>query len=553
MDKMNLPRGTQRLGLLFLLGLLATPSLGHASNPVGPRADQARAVFAAGQYQQAAKAFEALYAETKEPKYRYNAGIARSRAGHKPEAIFHYSAYLALGGGQISAADTADAQQRLGEAIPGTTSVAVTVAPASALSQATIAIQTNGGPRIEAPLQAFIDQQGVQPGAYLLYLDTRPWTIEITSPGHATKSTRLTLAPGDVSRMISVSLKPDATPITVNLGPDEAVAAGATLTFSSTDGSGAEFEVPATQASVTQGLVPGKYTVKATAPGFRTVERPLIVGHAEHQVNLDLVPDPAATVAVVPQPAPLPLGPEAPAEAVPSLSETDDQNPRARRNLAIVTGVASAGLAGATIGLAIVGHQKFSSTIDRETSVETEAGIEAPIDLSIASDPAAVDQFNAVEAAYPKAELAADMNQAFRLQYAAAGTAGASFGMLVTALTAAKAKTAKAWKVELGLGSALAVGGAVWFGVHQSIFQNQLVGATPQTARYDAYRLHNNVTRQFRGSGLGAALVLGAGSSLVVGSTIGLLVDRKGSKSLRAQVIPSFGRGQAGLSLSGQF
>ena len=147
-------------------------------------------------------------------------------------------------------------QQRLGEAIPGTTSVAVTVAPASALSQATVAIQTNGGPRIEAPLQAFLDQQGVQPGAYLLYLDGRPWTIDISSPGHKTQSTRLTLAPGDTSRMVSVSLKPDATPITVNLGPADAVAAGASLTFSSTNGSGEVFEVPDAQASVTQGLAP---------------------------------------------------------------------------------------------------------------------------------------------------------------------------------------------------------------------------------------------------------------------------------------------------------
>lgn len=515
----------------------------YAGDPMS--ADQARAAFAQGNYLAAANAFEAIYASGKEPKYRYNAGVARKRAGQLPEAIFHFSAYLALGG-RISKADATDAEQRIGESIPGTTSVAVTVAPAEALAQATISIQAAGGTRLEAPLKAFLDQQGVQPGAYLLYLDARQWHVEVSAPGYQPAVASLAVGADGSARMISLSLKPEATPIAVGVGPQAAIDAGVNLTF--TDGQGQVTEQTGAQAQQTQQLPPGNYTVRVAAPGFRTVERPLIVGRQPHNLNISLVPDPNA-VAAGPAPAPEPAPP---AEAVPSLAESEGHKNRAHRAMAIAYGITGAGLAGATVGLAVVGHNQFVNTTNQNDAAIAGAGITNPAELDVLSDPQATSQFDAVEAAYPKSALASDMGRALSLQYAAAGTAGASVGMLITSITAAKAKRPVAWKAELGIGAVLTAAGAVWFGVQNQMYQNKLAAAGPEAVRYDAFRLQPAVTQQYRASGLASAIILGVGSSLTVDSGIGLIVDRKKSGQ-RAQVSPVVGPSQAGVSISGRF
>ncbi len=520
-------------------------TLAHAGEPI--TADQGRAAFQAGDYVGAARAFEAIYASGNEPKYLYNAGIARKHAGHLPEAIFHFSAYVALAG-RISAADSTDAQQRIGESIPGTTSVAVTVAPAEALAQATISIQARGGPQLQAPLKAYLDHQGVQPGAYLLYLDTRPWTVVITSPGYEPATATLTLGPQDQARMLSLSLKPEATAVEVAVGPEAALAAGIALTF--VDNAGHPIEVARAQSLHTQNLKPGTYNIRASAPGYRTVERPLIVGREPHRLSISLVPDPTAVAAPTPTPQPPPV--QGPIPAAPSPVTSDSYDPRTRKILGIAYGVTAVGLAGASVGLAVVGHNQFATTTDQNAAALAQAGISDPANLEILSDPEAMARFDTVEAIYPKATLASDLGRAMSLQYAAAGTAGASLGMLVTSLTAAKARSPRAWKIELGIGATLATAGAVWFGVQHAVYQNQLVKADVDEVRYDAFRLDGSVTRQFRASGLASAMILGAGASLAVGSGIGLAVDKR-STPIQAHIAPAIGRGTAGVNIAGRF
>ena len=129
---------------------------------------------------------------------------------------------------------------------------------------------------------------------------------------------------------------------------------------------------------------------------------------------------------------------------------------------------------------------------------------------------------------------------------AALGGAAPAVGLWPTAPTAESNAKPRAWYAELGVGGALLLTGAVWAGVGTSRWnQNQISSMRCANSEgLDCFASHR----------MAAGFFLGAGTAMVLGSTIGLLVQRKYMKSRpRAALSPYFAGGGAGLMVQGRF
>ena len=81
-----------------IAALTPRPLLAPASDPAASdettRSATARAHYTERRYLDAARMYEQLWRDTQAPKYRFNAGMARSAAEHDGAAIVHWQAYL---------------------------------------------------------------------------------------------------------------------------------------------------------------------------------------------------------------------------------------------------------------------------------------------------------------------------------------------------------------------------------------------------------------------------------------------------------------------------
>lgn len=197
--------------------LLAAPPAGAA--PPGPAASEsdvliggkeARARLAAGEfaarrYPQAAREYEALYAEFKEPGFLLAAGRSRLAAGHRAHAVAYLSRLLASG--LLTAADTQVAYGELEAAQKAVTPVTLRISlPAtsstdssSSLNSLKISAEFVGPfasdprPPLEFPLLTGPGPERV----LLLQLDPGAWRLRVDDPALAS-----------VERMIDVLVQP---------------------------------------------------------------------------------------------------------------------------------------------------------------------------------------------------------------------------------------------------------------------------------------------------------------------------------------------------------
>lgn len=207
--------------LACALGLLlaASPAVSVASEP-GPadaeqrvhadreaRARAAAGAYAARNYREAARAYEALYAEFDEPGYLLAAGRSRLAAGHRAHAVAYLGRLLASG--LLTATDTQVAYGELEAAQRGVTPVTLRVQlPADLDHVPEISaeyVAPDARPRLEFPVPAGLGPTRV----LLLLLDPGPWRLEVDDAALATVELRVDVL-GQPGEPIQLDLRPHA-------------------------------------------------------------------------------------------------------------------------------------------------------------------------------------------------------------------------------------------------------------------------------------------------------------------------------------------------------
>lgn len=209
--------------LACALGLLlaASPAASVASEP-GPtetervhankeaRTRAAAGAFAARDYREAARAYEALYAEFDEPGYLLAAGRSRLAAGHRAHAVAYLGRLLASG--LLTATDTQVAYGELEAAQRGVTPVTLRVQLPADLDHipkisAEYVAPGAGDPR---PLLEFPVPAGLGPTrVLLLLLDPGPWRLEVDDAALATIELRVDVL-GQPGEPVQLDLRPHA-------------------------------------------------------------------------------------------------------------------------------------------------------------------------------------------------------------------------------------------------------------------------------------------------------------------------------------------------------
>ena len=134
---------------------------------------------------------------------------------------------------------------------------------------------------------------------------------------------------------------------------------------------------------------------------------------------------------------------------------------------------------------------------------------------------------------------------AVRMRSAGMGLVGAAVGLWATGLTAEYDVKPAVWYSELGVGGAFLLTGAVWSAVGTSRWnQNQVPKFhCANSEGIDCFSSHR----------MASSFFLGAGAAMVVGSTIGILVQRKYMQKRRTVMSPYFAGSGAGFMLQGRF
>jgi hypothetical protein len=245
---------------------------------------------------EAAAAFEALRADTRSPRYRWQAGQAREAAGQLAHALVQWRALLAEEPG-MAPARRAEVEKKIAAVRRKTSPVAVEVAAA----------EDDGGPPPE-PVTLTLRRPGdPRPALVLPYargaaldLDPGPWDISAEAPGFAAERELVTVArAGKAMPAVRLTLARDRREVALHLGPPEAVAGGIGLRLVAGDGvreAPARRQVTVVKAEAQQlvTLAPGSWQLSLSAPGF--VERRLTIAVGDEPVpaiELERAPAPA--------------------------------------------------------------------------------------------------------------------------------------------------------------------------------------------------------------------------------------------------------------------
>jgi hypothetical protein len=161
--------------------------------PEDPRARRAADDLAAGHADAAARAFEALHAEVREPAYLLQAARARLAAGHRAHAIAYLSGLLA--GKRLAAADVQVAYALLQQAQQAVTPVTVRVhlpPPLVGARELRLVAEVDLAAEAPRPSLAFPLPGGAEPvRMVMLQLDRGVWRLRVEHPGAAPASARV--------------------------------------------------------------------------------------------------------------------------------------------------------------------------------------------------------------------------------------------------------------------------------------------------------------------------------------------------------------------------
>lgn len=281
------------------------PAAASTVAPAAPGDEDAEAkqLFNARKYPEAAQAFEQLFARTQTPKHLFNAAMARELAGHEGHAYVLLRRYLLLRGlapnEEARARDRVDALQR--RTVPVRLVIVPESLPADKL-QVTIERTASGhaGDAGRAPLVMGPDllaQFAVQglPGQYDLFLEQGPWVFSAAAEGYEPGKQDAAFQTGQAQvAVVLTPLAPPTASVTANFAPQTAVDAGIDLTLTR-DGDPPHTEQVRTPAIAWQ-LAPGPYKLAASAKGFKKVEQQFAVDKDPVALDLRFEPEPVPDI-----------------------------------------------------------------------------------------------------------------------------------------------------------------------------------------------------------------------------------------------------------------
>lgn len=497
-------------------GSPASPGTGASASPSDPeaRAEQAANLYSARKYVEAAEILEDLWATVHEPRDLFNAALARIAAGHRAHAIRYWETYLLLPG--VPADGREQAQSRLKKAQGAAVGVNLKVAPVAVSEVGVTYTLRRAAPDLKdsrPPLVIELPSGAPEfnAGGRTVYLDPGKWELKVEARGYRTAVQDLTIKPGQSGFPKDIVLGPDPMfrHASFQVEPPEAVAAGATVTLQRMTAAAQPVPCPLNNnGACSLKLEPGDWEVVVSAPGFqRYTEKVSLGAQPTASFAVALVPTVAAPPVAAPPVAvatPPAAAPEVPAE--PAKPETV---PRPVR-LKLSTGLVASGIPIFISGLAL-GVTGSNSYQDGRTMGNTSA----------------------------------ELLPAVRMRSAGMGLVGAAVGLWATGLTAEYDVKPAVWYSELGVGGAFLLTGAVWSAVGTSRWnQNQVPKFhCANSEGIDCFSSHR----------MASSFFLGAGAAMVVGSTIGILVQRKYMQKRRTVMSPYFAGSGAGFMLQGRF
>lgn len=195
------------------------------------------------------------------------------------------------------------------------------------------------------------------------------------------------------------------------------------------------------------------------------------------------------------------------------------------------------------VGLLLGGAVRESSVIRRNETLLLDALVDAA-----SPTPKKTTGLALVESTYSTASYHRDLSRAMTFELAGAAVMMAGVAAATTALPVAEENRLRAAYIEMGLGAALAAGGATWLTFFERD-RKALLATTDPTERATTTSL-----RPLNAALAGGSLLTGLGVGLVVFPAVALLsnsVVRRRSRGIGLR--PAVTRGQVGVVLHGRF
>ncbi len=509
--------------------LLAAPG---AESKLDQQIAEASARYEEGDYIGAAEQLEQLATKTQQPRFLYNAGLARLAASHRAHAIVHLQNYLARTVADGTTPMRNDARARLDQLRAEVRSVQLQVEPGGALRELRVTARYLGrdkrkGPRGDARplLEVGVDRNTsfqtlfLDPGYWQVVAESRSYltrelTVHIRSRGRPAKARRIELDADPRYQDVSFHLDVPGDPppdieIVARGGADPS--APQTCTRHDLDGKRCNLRLRA-----------GTWSVRTRADGYTTMARTVVVGGSDSSsFTLPLVPMPSPADEPTQKPQ---VRPE-PGAGEEDMSD-DDPLPKhlprpVKRRLANALNIAGLPIFVGGLATSIYGTSRFTDAIS--TSVNDCGG-----------------------AAACQAALLAPI----RWRTSGVGMIGGGIGLLLTGLTAELDAPNVVWLAQIGVGGALMVGGAGWLTANTFQLNSHLQTLGFSQPDWETALDKKNAQR------LAAAGITGLGAGMLVGATVGALVYRRHRGPARTTALrldPIASPRLQGLVLHGRF
>jgi len=227
-------------------------------------------LFQADRFADAATRFEELEREFGDPRYLFNAGVARERLGQDAYAYMLFR--RALASTKLSADERDATLRRVKELMSRSVRLRVSVGAGTSGTTRVILSRDDSAPVLLDPgLLAVAESRD----SLEVYVEAGSWLVEASAPGYAKAESRIIV---DSPAPIAVSLELEAlrTPLRLEVVPEEAVRAGFRVQVRGPGGETVDEELFLSSAEWT--LPMGSYEVEVSAEGYETVV---------HEVNLD--------------------------------------------------------------------------------------------------------------------------------------------------------------------------------------------------------------------------------------------------------------------------
>lgn len=489
--------------------------------PASDEAARAQSLSAVRRFADAALAFEALWNQTRDPRFLYHAAIAWANAGRHGLAALHLRNVLLT----MSLSDPVREQLMQRFAAEKARAVTVTLRlhpgpegttrelPSDLISRTKVVIETIDPGLAGSPFRLTIDPQQL----HEIYLDPGTYDVLVEVHGYRPQRHRWVLkAAAEPTAAWDLFLEPERVVVDLRIKPEKAFRGRKQRRSLKLTQSGVSepmvVERDDIDPSETVVLTPGAWNFRIDTPRYYTDYNVQITPQTR---NLDVY-----------------------------LNKRSADAPRfdRRRKALLSAGIFMSASYITGIGLILGGTA-------RENRIEegyTEALVDLGVDLE-SEEPLDDATVAAAEELVPTAEYHKDLRVAANLQTAGVVTAFAGIGALIGSIPAFTGSKRRFGYINLGVSAAMLGGGIAWMTAYAAKSDALLSPTDP------AERVTDEEFSALVGHRLGAGFLLGVGGGLFVETTLVFLIDRRRRRRYGYGAAPLLGPGLAGASFQGRF